>query len=90
MTKTKKIPMRMCIACREMKEKGSMLRVVRSKEGEISLDFSGKASGRGAYICDREECIAKLRKQRLLNRTFACEIPLSVYDRIEEEFRAGR
>lgn len=90
MAKTKKIPLRMCIACREMKEKGSMLRIVRNKEGAISIDFSGKASGRGAYICNDGECVKKLRKQRLLNKTFSCEIDASVYDRIEEEFGAAK
>ncbi len=88
MPKAKKIPLRMCLACREMKEKKSMLRVVRDKDGNISLDFSGKAAGRGAYICDNEACIAKLRKQRLINRAFSCEVDPAVYDRIEEEFRA--
>ncbi len=90
MPKTKKTPLRMCIACREAKEKNSMLRIVRNKEGAVSLDFSGKASGRGSYICSNEECIKKLKKQRLLNKVFSCEIELSVYDRIEEEFSAGK
>lgn len=90
MTSMKKIPMRMCIACREMKEKNTMLRVIKNKEGEVKIDFSGKASGRGAYICNNEECVKKLRKFRLLNKAFSADIPLSVYDGIEEEFGANK
>ena len=88
--KTKKIPMRQCIACREMKPKREMLRVVRNAEGNVFLDFSGKAAGRGAYLCDSAECLAKLRKGRLLNRTFSCEIAPEIYDRIEENFLAKK
>lgn len=68
--KEKKIPMRMCIACHEMKPKKEMLRIVKPKDGEVSIDFTGKAAGRGAYICDNSECIKKLRKARLLNKVF--------------------
>ncbi len=86
MPKTKKIPLRMCIACRELKEKREMLRVVKNAEGEIFLDFSWKAAGRGAYICDGSECVKKLKKQRLLNKVFSCEIPDRVYAAIEGEY----
>ena len=82
----KKIPMRTCIACREEKSKREMLRVVKNAEGEIRLDFSGKLPGRGAYICDSAACIAKLRKGKLLNRNFSCDVPEEIYLRIEEEF----
>lgn len=85
MTKTKKIPLRMCIACRELKEKREMLRIVKNEE-KVFLDFSSKASGRGAYICDNPDCIKKLKKQRLLNKTFSCEVDESVYAAIEEEY----
>lgn len=88
--KVKKIPMRMCIACHEMKAKKEMLRVVKPKEGDVFIDFSGKAAGRGAYICNNPECIKKLRKGRLLNRAFAAEITLAVYDQIEEDFFAKK
>ena len=84
----KKIPMRTCIACREEKPKREMLRVVKSADGEIRLDFSGKLAGRGAYICDQAACIAKLKKGRLLNRSFSCEVPQEIYLRIEEEYLA--
>ncbi len=90
MPKAKKIPMRTCIACRGEKPKKEMLRVVRNSEGKISLDFSGKLPGRGAYICDSADCIKRLRKYRLLNKTFSCEVPEEVYTRIEEEFSGGR
>lgn len=86
MPKTKKIPLRMCIACRELKEKRDMLRIVKNAQGEIFIDFSSKAPGRGAYICDNPDCIKKLRKQRLINKVFSCEVPEEVYSRIEEEY----
>jgi hypothetical protein len=86
MPKQRKIPLRQCIACRELKEKKQMLRIVKNKEGEIFLDFSGKAAGRGAYICDSEECIKKLKKMRLINKTFSCEVDDKVYSAIEEEY----
>ena len=88
--KVKKIPMRMCIACHEMKPKKEMLRIVKPKEAEVFIDLTGKAAGRGAYICDSADCIKKLKKARLLNKTFSCEIPAEVYDRIEEDFFAKK
>ena len=86
MPKTKKIPLRMCVACRELKEKRDMLRIVKNAQGEIFIDFSSKASGRRAYICNNPDCVKKLKKQRLLNRVFSCEVPAEVYSRIEEEY----
>ena len=82
----KKIPMRMCVACREMKPKKDMLRIVKEPSGEVSIDFTGRKNGRGAYICSNGECIKKLKKQKTLNRVFSMEISGEVYDRIEEEF----
>ena len=90
MPKVRKIPMRTCIACREEKPKKEMLRVVRSSEGAISLDFSGKLPWRGAYICNSAECVKKLKKYRLLNKTFSADVPEEVYARIEEEFLGGK
>lgn len=81
-----KIPLRTCIACREERPKRELLRVVKNTEGEIRLDFSGKLPGRGAYICNSAACIAKLRKNRLLNKNFSCDVPEEIYLRIEEEF----
>ena len=82
----KKIPLRMCIACRGLKEKRSMLRIVKNSEGKIFLDFSSKASGRGVYICDSPECIKKLKKQRLLNKVFSTAVDEEIYTAIEEEY----
>ena len=90
MPKTKKIALRQCNACRELKPKKEMLRIVKNSEGKIFLDFSGKASGRGAYICNDENCVKKLKKQRLINKVFACEVDESVYVAIEEEYFGKR
>ena len=79
--------MRLCIACRQMKPKKELIRIVKNGE-EIKLDKTGKANGRGAYICNDKECIAKLKKQKLLNRVFACQVDDSVYTAIEEAFLA--
>lgn len=87
---TKSVPMRMCIACREMMQKRELLRVVKSADGRIGLDFSGKAAGRGAYICNRPDCVKKLGKQKLLNKVFSADVPDEVYARIEEEFFGKR
>ena len=78
-------PLRMCIACREMKPKKEMLRVVKTAEGEISADPTGKAPGRGAYICQSEECRKKLSGKKLLHKTFSTNVALEVYEGIEEE-----
>ena len=86
----KKIPMRTCIACREEKPKREMLRVVRSPEGVISLDFSGKLAGRGAYICSCEACIRKLGQKKLLNKAFSAPVDDAVYGKIVEEFLGGK
>jgi hypothetical protein len=90
MPKQKKIPLRQCIACRTLKEKRQMLRIVKNSEGQIFIDFSGKAAGRGAYICDNTECITKLKKQRLINRVFSSEVDEKVYTAIEEEYFGKR
>lgn len=83
--KPKKIPMRMCLGCNEMKPKKELIRVVKSPEGEISLDFTGKKSGRGAYICRSVECFNKARKGRRLEKAFSCKIDADVYDAMAEE-----
>ena len=82
----KKIPLRMCIACRQLKEKKSMLRIVKNEEGKIFIDFTSKAYGRGAYICNDAECVKKLKKQRLLNKVFACTVDDGIYSSVEEEY----
>ena len=82
---TKKTPLRMCIACRQLFEKREMLRVVRSDE-KIFLDFTSKASGRGAYVCDNPDCIKKMKKQRLLNKVFSLYVDEEIYNAIEEAY----
>lgn len=81
-------PLRMCTGCGEMKPKRELVRVVKTKDGEIFLDPTGKKSGRGAYLCPNAECLKKARKSRRLERAFACRIPDEVYDRMEEEAAA--
>ncbi len=82
----KKIPMRQCLGCREMKPKSELIRVVRSPDGtEISLDFKGKAPGRGAYICPDAGCLKKAIRSRALERAFSASIPQEIYDRLQEE-----
>ena len=81
----KKIPMRQCVGCREMKEKRQLIRVVKSPEGEVSLDFRGKKPGRGAYVCPDSQCLAKARKSKALERAFETAIPAEVYDQLEQQ-----
>ena len=88
-TMQKKIPMRQCLGCREMKPKKELIRVVRSPEGLISLDFKGKAPGRGAYLCRSGECLKKAVKSKALERAFSAQIPQDVYDRLQREMEAG-
>ena len=85
----KKIPMRQCLGCREMKPKKELIRVVRSPEGQIDLDFKGKANGRGAYVCPNADCLKKLRKARALERACSTRIPEEVYDRLAQQMEAG-
>ena len=83
----KKIPMRQCTGCREMRPKRDMIRIVRSPEGEISLDFRGKKPGRGAYICPQAACLAKARKTKALERAFSVQIPETVYELLEQQMK---
>ena len=76
----KKIPMRQCVGCREMKAKKELVRVVRSPEGDISLDFRGKAPGRGAYLCPNPDCLTKAKKKKALERCFEQPVPAEVYE----------
>ena len=84
----KKVPMRTCIACKSVKPKKELVRIVKFGE-EISLDLTGKKNGRGAYICKDEECFKKLKKAKLLNRAFSCAVDDSVYDALSGEFNAS-
>ena len=83
--KTKKVPMRMGTGCGEMFDKRTLVRVVKSPDGEVSLDLTGKKSGRGAYVCKNSDCMKKARKKRAFERTFGMQIEDSVYDNMEEE-----
>ena len=85
MAGVKKIPMRMCLGCGEMKPKKELIRAVRSSEGEISLDLTGKKNVRGAYVCPSAECLRLARKARRFEKSFECRISDEVYDNMERE-----
>ena len=87
--KPRKIPMRMCVGCREMKPKKELLRVVKPKDGEARIDRTGKAPGRGAYVCDQLECLRKARKSHALERALDAKIDESVFDQLELQMRPG-
>lgn len=89
MLKQKKIPQRQCVGCRTMKNKKDLIRVVKSPEGEISLDFTGKKSGRGAYVCPDPACLARARKSKALERAFETSIPDAVYDALSAQMEAS-
>lgn len=88
MPTVKKVPLRKCVGCGEMKPKKELVRVVKSADGELSLDLTGKKAGRGAYICRDLACFQNARKARRLERAFSCQIPAEIYDRMEEELKA--
>ncbi len=83
--KPKKIPLRMCLGCNEMKPKAELLRVVKSPEGSVSLDSTGKKNGRGAYICHNSECLEKAVKTKRLERTFSMAVPNEVFESLKKE-----
>ncbi|MDR1464431.1 MAG: YlxR family protein [Oscillospiraceae bacterium] len=82
--KPRKIPLRKCVGCNEMKPKRDLIRAVKSPEGTVALDRTGKAPGRGAYLCPNPACLQRARKRRSLERAFSCAIPPDVYDGMEE------
>ncbi len=82
----KKVPLRQCIGCGEMKGKKEMMRILKTPEDEIILDVTGKKNGRGAYLCKQRECLLKARKNKGLERSFKMSIPNEVYDNLEGEF----
>ncbi|MEG0035826.1 MAG: YlxR family protein [Oscillospiraceae bacterium] len=85
----KKIPMRQCTGCREMKPKRELIRVVKSQENTISLDFKGKAQGRGAYVCHSPDCLKKAIKSKALERSLEVSIPDEIYTQLKEQMEAG-
>lgn len=84
----KTYPQRMCIGCREMKEKRELIRIVKNKEGEISFDESGKLPGRGAYVCKTQECLKKAQKNKGFEKTFKSTLPEDVLSRLSEEMNS--
>lgn len=87
--KQKKIPMRRCCGCNEQKPKKELVRVVKAPDGEVFVDFTGKASGRGAYICNDSDCLKKAAKSRRIDRVFGITIPDSVYEHMEETIKGN-
>ena len=85
----KKIPLRQCVGYREHRPKPELIRVVRSPEGEVSLDFKGKKPGRGAYVCPDPECLKRARKSRALERAFSAPLPDEVWTALEAQMEAG-
>ena len=85
--KAKREVKRMCVGCGEMFDKRSLIRVVKSPEGEISLDLTGKKPGRGAYVCRCADCLVKARKAKRFEKAFSCAIPDEVFERMEEELK---
>jgi len=83
--KIKKVPTRQCLGCNEHKPKAELIRVVRTPEGATVLDFRGKISGRGAYICKSLSCLKKARKSRRIEKNLSCEISDEIYDTMERE-----
>jgi len=84
---TKKIPLRKCVSCNERKTKKELLRIVRNKEGEISIDLTGKANGKGAYICSNKDCFELAHKKNLLSKAFKEKVPNEIYEKLLEEVK---
>ena len=82
---TRKVPVRRCVGCGEGKPKKELVRIVRTAEGEISVDLTGKKSGRGAYLCPSRDCLAAAQKARRLERALSCQIPPEIYERLADE-----
>ncbi len=85
----KKIPMRQCVGCGELKDKKKMVRILKTPEGDITLDMTGRKNGRGAYVCRSAECLSRARRNKGLERSFKMSIPNEVYDNLEKEFNAS-
>lgn len=84
--KQRKIPLRKCVGCNEQKNKKELIRIVKSSDGEMKVDFTGKAHGRGAYICPNKGCLEAAKKRKSLNRAFGQEIPDEIFEKLTEEF----
>ena len=88
--KIKSVPLRMCIVCKKMMPKKNLLRIIKNKDDEVFIDFTGKANGRGAYICDDPECIRTCIKKKMLNKAFKTDISDEIYNSIAEEYEKKR
>jgi len=87
--KGRKIPLRKCVGCNEQRPKKELLRVVKNKEGDIFVDFTGKSNGRGAYICSNIECLETAKKKKSLNRALECEISDEIYEKLGQEIESN-
>ena len=85
----KKIPMRICIGCREKKPKRELIRILKTPEGEIKLDLTGKLNGRGAYVCRSTDCLKKIRKSNGLSHAFGMKVEAEIYDRLQRELESN-
>ncbi len=83
----KKLPMRKCVGCTQMKPKKELIRIVKTQDGTITADLTGKQNGRGAYLCHSTECLARARKARQLERSFSCPVPPEIYDSLEQQLK---
>lgn len=88
MPAVKKVPMRQCVGCKQLKSKKELVRVVKNSEGEVSIDLVGKKPGKGAYICHDIECFKTARKAKSFERSLSCSIPAEVFDAMEAELKA--
>ena len=88
MSNVRKVPMRKCVGCGEMKSKKEMMRVLKTTEGEFVLDATGKKNGRGAYLCFSKECLEKAVKSKGLERSFQQSIPKEVFEKLEKEMES--
>lgn len=86
----KKVPLRQCIVCRQSKPKKELIRIVRTSDNDFSVDKTGKLNGRGSYICNSEECINNLVKQKALNKAFKTNVEKEVYEKLKEQFVENR
>lgn len=82
----RKIPLRKCVACQEMRPKRELIRIVRSPEGEVSIDLTGKKSGRGAYLCGQSSCFKLAKKSKAFDRALQVAVDPAIYDRLEQDF----
>lgn len=88
--KIKDTPLRMCVVCKKIMPKKDMLRIVKNKEGEVFIDYTNKANGRGAYICDSAECIEKCVNKKLLNKSFSMAVSQEFYQKILEDYARSK